>query len=216
MWNFDDFNDNEEDEDDVPTTFISNTSTSSPTLNAKSQAIIKWTVGFLLFWQAKHFISNSSMNVMAKFLSALFNVLGYFSPILAEIGDSFYTAYKELCKGTDAEHAFTKYVVCPKCNQLYKYDDCKENEGEVIRSRTCSYVEFPYHPHLSRREPCGFPLLKTIEIKKTDRGSKEVYCYQSLQKCLRKLFKLEEFVRSCSTWKQNQWNNGRSSDQRHL
>jgi len=153
------------------------------------------------------------MNIMAKFLSALFKVLGYFSPILAEIGDSFYTAYKELCKGTDAEHAFTKYVLCPKCNQLYKYDDCKENEREVIRSRTCSYVEFPYHPHLSRREPCGFPLLKTIEIKKTDRGNKvlrpfKVYCYQSLQKCLRKLFKLEEFVRSCSTWKQNQWNNG--------
>ena len=97
VWNTDDLGENEEDEDDIPLTFTSDTT--NPNLNTKGQAIIKWTVGFLLFWQAKHFISNSSMNVLAKFISVLLKVMGYCSPVLATIGDYFYTVYKQLCNG---------------------------------------------------------------------------------------------------------------------
>ena len=45
----------------------------------------------------------------------------------------------------------TDYVVCPKCNTLYKMSECILKEFGREESRKCSYIEFPNHPHYSRR-----------------------------------------------------------------
>ena len=88
MSKFDNFNDSKEDKDDVTVAFTSNSHNSSPSLHANRQAIIKWTVSFLLIWQVKHFISYSCINVMTKLLSALLEVLCYFL-----LNREFFTVY---------------------------------------------------------------------------------------------------------------------------
>ena len=38
---------------------------------------------------------------------------------------------------------FIKYVVCPKCDTLYKFDDCYELQNRKRVSRKCTFIEFP-------------------------------------------------------------------------
>ena len=37
---------------------------------------------------------------------------------------------------------FIKYVVCPKCDTLYNFDDCYELQNRKRVSRKCTFIEF--------------------------------------------------------------------------
>ena len=57
---------------------------------------------------------------------------------------------KKLC---NLETVSCTYVVCPKCHTLYNLEDCitKQRNG-TVESAKCTFVNFPNHPHPSRRE----------------------------------------------------------------
>ena len=57
-----------------------------------------------------------------------------------------------------------KYVVCPKCDSIYEYNDCIITRASGNnQSKTCCHVSTPNHPHISRRKPCGALLTKKIK-----------------------------------------------------
>ena len=172
----------------------------------KAKGIIGWTTGFLLSLQAKYYLSNAAMNALIKFFSALLKVLGYFSPFAAKLGEKFFTSFDMMNKSINFGHdSFIKYVVCPKCNQTYMHEQCIQIRGTEQSTKKCDYVEFPRHPQVRRREPCGGLLLKTIEITSTSTKQKlhpfKLYCYKSLKESMEKLLLRKEFILNCSLWK---------------
>ena len=54
---------------------------------------------------------------------------------------------------------FVTYVVCPSFESIYPYDDCSISRDAVKKSKKCSHIPYPNHPHLARRKECGTHLL---------------------------------------------------------
>lgn len=86
------------------------------------------------------------------------------------------------------------------------YKDCvrvKAN-GET-ESEYCKHVQYPMHPHVSRRRPCGALLLKKVRTKSgyTLRANK-VYSYKSLKNSIQQLAKRKGFLANCEKWRDRQ------------
>ena len=140
--------------------------------DAKAKAIVNWTVGFLLILQARYYISNAAMDFLVKFFYIILKILGQSSSLPAKMGKAFFTSFNMLCKHIDHESPYLKYIVCLNCNQIYHLQQCIYSVGLQQYSKKCSFVEFPNHPHIRRRQPCGFLLLRTVEI-----SSRPKKCY---------------------------------------
>ena len=67
-----------------------------------------------------------------------------------------------LRKGMSDHTTFTKFVVCPNCDKLYRFSDCADHSGGCQRSKKCTFVCYPDHPHLNSRAPCDCILLKKV------------------------------------------------------
>ena len=88
------------------------------------------------------------------------------------------------------------YVVCPKCNTLYKMSECILKEFGREESRKCSYIEFPNHPHHSRRSKCNTPLLKKVEVgHKLKLVPRKLYQYHSIIHILQQFVQRKDFNR---------------------
>ena len=144
------------------------------------------------------------MDFLVKFFYIILKILGQSSSLAAKTGKAFFTSFNMLCKHIDHESSYLKYIVCLNCNQIYHLQQCIYSVGLQQYSKKCSFVEFPNHPHIRRRQPCGFLLLRTVEI--SSRLKKmllpfKVYCYQSLEKSLKRLLSRQEFILNSSLWK---------------
>ena len=58
---------------------------------------------------------------------------------------------------------FTQYIVCPSCDAVFDYDFCYSKVGNDEISKKCPHNEFPNHPHLAQRKPCGSHLMFTVQ-----------------------------------------------------
>ena len=85
----------------------------------KQHALILWVVGFILRLQAKYNIPQSTIAHIVLFLTSFFAVLGRFSGFIAGLAHQFPRSLYCLRKMVKSDSHFTKYVVCPKCEQIY-------------------------------------------------------------------------------------------------
>ena len=101
------------------------------------------------------------------------------------IPQTLYFIEKNLCLHKD--NNFIKYAVCPKCKTLCKFDDCiqRRPNGEAV-SKKCRHVNYPHHPHKTRRKPCGTILMKAKRSKsgRTFLYPKQVYCFKKVTSLL--------------------------------
>lgn len=162
-----------------------------------------WMVGFLLILQAKYYIPDASVDLLIKFLYTFMLVTGRFSTFMKELADVFPRSLTTLLNLVKNKQCFTKYVVCPRCHTLYNYESCKEKVGSRVVSKNCAYIAFPKHPQHSRRQPCKYPLLKSVEVRSGQiyLYPHKIYCYTSLISSLKKLFLRTSFYDQCNHWK---------------
>ncbi|XP_067023429.1 uncharacterized protein [Acropora muricata] len=117
------------------------------------------------------------------------------------IPQTLYFIEKNLCLHKDN---FIKYAVCPKCKTLYKFDDCIQwrPNGEEV-SKKCRHVNYPHHPHKTRRKPCGTVLMKTMRSKsgRTFLYPKQVYCFKKVTSSLEDLINKPNFMDNCEKWR---------------
>ncbi len=171
---------------------------------SNAQSLVKWVVGFLLILQAKYHIPNAAIDLLIKFMFALFCVLGRFSPLIRQLNALFPSSLHVMRKSFNTIMSFNKYPVCPKCSKVYtSFECCIEKVGSKQSSKTCSYIAFPTHPHRSRRTPCKAALLKSVEYRS---GKKflypfKVYCYCGLTAPLQKLLLTPSFLKNCELWR---------------
>ena len=97
----------------------------NPHINAKRLALVKWVCLFLLFWTAHFYLSDNAVDLMLKFLHALFSVMGCYSPWFGPVVILFPTLIYLLRNTLGlCEDKFTKFLVCPHCRSLYTFPDC--------------------------------------------------------------------------------------------
>ena len=201
MW--EDEEDSEDDLDDVPPSFPQSESTSDGATGL-TESIVLWLTGFLLLLQARHFIPDAAMDALLKFIGVLFRVLGRLSSVVASIALAIPNSVYRLRKTAKNSRNFTRYVVCPKCHQLYAFGDCVIVSGGQHSSKTCTYIRFPNHPHRRQRtHECGQILMKTVQFTSTRRilYPFKVFPYKSVVSSLQDLLVRPEFADSCQHWK---------------
>ena len=99
------------------------------------------------------------------------------------------------------EDDFIRFVVCPKCHAIYRFEECFTDTACKI-PRLCSACEYPHHPHRSRRLPCGAKLLAEVTLTNNCRKYYpcKVYCYKPLKDSLRTLVSRVGFLTSYELW----------------
>ena len=167
--------------------------------------IIRWILLVLCLWSSFCVISDNAMEILLEFLRAVFDSLATVVPGIGSFAALFPKSLHLLKKqlGIDQDK-FIKYVVCPKCDTLYNFDDCYELQNRKRVSKKCTFIEFPNHRQHFRRTQCGEPLLREVTLKsgQTRLYPFKVYCYQSVRDTLRRFLQKPGFALKCELWRE--------------
>ena len=173
-----------------------------------------WLIRFLLIFQSVNYITDSAINALLKFLHVFIKALGKFSDFVAGMESQFPYSLYQLKNKVSFKSEFKKYVVCSKCEKLYDAKYCVRGVGFLQETKLCEGVQFPQHPILSYRRPCGQKLLKSVILsngKKTFHPFK-TYCYSSLIAALKELLIRPGFYTLCCQWKTEESTSGLLKD----
>lgn len=86
--------------------------------------------------------------------------------------------------------------MCSKCEELYSSKIALEIKYGQERSKFCSKILFPDHPHAEKRKQCGNLLMKSVvrsNGKKTFLYLLKVFCYTSVKQSIQKLLQQTDF-----------------------
>lgn len=104
---------------------------SSLPFSDKCGVLVYWLLLFLFSWQCGFSVSDLVLEMLLKFLSRFFWVLGTFDEksAMALVTKCFPNSLYKLRKhlGLLNKDDFVKYVVFPKCKSLYDYKDYSES-----------------------------------------------------------------------------------------
>lgn len=107
----------------------------------KANSLIFWFVYFLLMRQATCHLSDNGMVWLLRSLVSWLKVLGvevlneFLGKVILIFPGSLYLVRQFLNFDRDD---FTKFVVCPKCAKLYKYDSCLTMVNNRQVAKKCS------------------------------------------------------------------------------
>ena len=93
----------------------------------KINTLVFWFLYFLLIWQVTCHISDNGMAWLLRFLVTWLKVLGIevSNELLTSLVAIFPGSLHLMRKFLDLDRDdFNKFVVCPSCSKLYKYDSC--------------------------------------------------------------------------------------------
>ncbi|CAH3140662.1 unnamed protein product, partial [Pocillopora meandrina] len=108
----------------------------SPSISDRCGILVFWLLLFLVSWQSAFFVTDSAVEMLLKFLSRFLGLLGTFdengiiSRLSKRLPSTLYKLRKNL--GLLGNDEFIKYVVCPKCKNLYDYKDCIQNRDRHL------------------------------------------------------------------------------------
>ena len=157
------------------------------------------------------------LNGYFTFLHILFATLRTVCPttfllaVCTLLPGSLYLAWRLLKVDEDE---FIRYVVCPKCDSIYRFDECIVQSGTQLLSKRCSYVAFKNHPQRWHRTTCNTLLLKTVTLKggKKKLVARKEYPYMSLIQSLQRILQDPVTLEKCHHWKARHNTEGVYSD----
>lgn len=172
--------------------------------NETFKALTRWLLTFLMFMQAVYHLSDTVITYLLHFFRVFLAILGQFCTVCAEIGQQFPSKLYKARKCLEINKLnFRRYVVCKRCHRIYYFSECIEGVDSTRRSKLCSFVQFPHHPHCRMRTPCGALLLKTVELANGKRHLYPflTYCYVSLELSIQSLLNRLGFFENCERWR---------------
>ena len=131
----------------------------------KVNSLIFWFVYFLLIWQATCHLSDNGLAWLLNFLVSRLRVLGVeiSNEVLEKLAITFpgslYLVRQFLNVDRDD---FNKFVVCPKCTKLYKYDSCISMINNRQVAKKCSNT----HYSRGRKLTCDATLVTKVTLQK--------------------------------------------------
>lgn len=104
--------------------------------------------------------------------------------------------------GIDRDN-FERYVVCPKCTNLYRPEDCLQRVGNQVLPVVCDNILFP---RSRRRKACGSKLVKKVILKCGTHKyyPLKVYCYKSVIDVIETFLKRQNFEEAWELWRDRQ------------
>ena len=124
----------------------------TPSPNNKVATLVLWIMLFLASWQSSYSITDTALTVLIKFLCRIFWLIGAFDHTVATLAKQFPNSHYKLKKALGLlDDDFCKYVVCPSCKSLYKFEDCIDTRSGRKVSAKCKFIAWPSHPHRARR-----------------------------------------------------------------
>ena len=190
---------------------------STEELHPLAKPFVKWIAALILGFQAAYVLPNSATQWLFTFLHILFATLRTVCPtpfllaVCALLPGSLYLAWRLLKVDEDE---FIRYVVCPKCDSIYRFEECIIQSGTQLLSKHCSYVAFKNHPQRWHRTPCNTLLLKTVTLKggKKKLVARKEYPYMSLIQSLQQILQDPVILEKCNHWKARRNTEGVFSD----
>ena len=129
-----------------------------PTLSAEQVSIIQWIMLFVSLFMTLHVIPQRAIDWLLCFLGALLNSPGRHSAFIQGVALAFPSSLhlmKFYMEKNSTWNTFCKYVVCPKCHSLYKFEETYEKRGTQFFVKSCQHVA-------KTGRVCGSSLLKRI------------------------------------------------------
>ena len=129
------------DADDNNTIMTHTHDSQPPSHKAKFHPLFYQFFGFLILWQAAFNISNAAISAFMKLFKYFILLLGRaFNCNSLSTSANHLPINRELIVQlfNSCEKVYTEYVVCPKCDSLYKLKDCiKYDSSGTAESKTC-------------------------------------------------------------------------------
>ena len=169
-----------------------------------NRTLINCLVTLLAFFWTYFPIPNNAMEFLLLSLKRFFQAASFSNNWLAMCAIAFpWSLYLFRRQVGLVGDKFTKYVVCPTCCSLYKFEDCFRTVNGKHVSKTCSFVRFPNHKQQRMRKECGATLLKEVTTKDntTRLYPHKIYCYQSVIDTLEKFVQRSGFTEQCELWR---------------
>lgn len=171
----------------------------------KLKDIAKWIMICLCVWSSYCGISDNALDILIHILLAVINSIATVFPVLACFTLFFPKSINLLKKRLGLhDDKFTKYVVCPKCDSIYRFEDCFFERLGQTEIEKCSHVSQDNHRQEYRRKKCGEPLLKEVILKNGVKRlyPRKVYCYNSVINTLKSFISRPGFTMNCELWRQ--------------
>ena len=158
-------------------------------------------------WQYIFHVSDAGISILIVFLHHFLSLLSslvqceFLNHISAACPTSLYNTRKIFNLHVDQ---FQQFVVCPKCNSVYTFDQCIEQSASGQKHcKKCWYISFPNHTRMQQRTQCGGPLLNTVQLQSGSTYFRpiKVFCYQSLRRSIALLFQQEHFLKAIQLWR---------------
>lgn len=170
-------------------------------VSSKSSAntVVAGIYYFLAYYQLLYHLSERAINSLLSFIRLLLHYIGAIANhnVLREIAQALPKVMSTI-RNSFKQDEYIEYVVCPKCCTLYNISESVIN-GDT--SKRCSFVEFPNHPHLSKRSACGEILLKKVKVgNKYKLVPRKSYIYRSIVTTLKELARRKGFLDMCNQW----------------
>ena len=168
------------------------------TVDTHESALLTWILLFLVRLQARHYIPDSALNCLLKFLYIFLRIIGRQSNFVAKLTTHFPKSIYQMKKRLGIKEDFIRFVVCKKCYSVYNFKDCFESHGTQLLSKVCTHKK-----HSSSRSTCGALLLKSVKLNsgKVLLYPFKVYCYKSLKSSLQDFLLRSEFSELCEHWR---------------
>ena len=150
---------------------------------------------FISLYQTLHSISDKAVTWLLKFMTVFLKFCGSFSPKLQRVYEVFpsslYLRDKYLKINSDS--IVYRYVVCPLCHALFKYDDCYEKSGTQLLTKKCQEIvnSKKCNAGLLKQVVCNSGTVKLYPLK--------TYCYNSLISTLQQFLLRPGFVKLCES-----------------
>ena len=170
-------------------------------------SLLRLYVMFIFMWQSTFRLSDAGTDVLFAFIASFLLIVSVKVGCekLREFCQTLprNTAAARKVTGQDKE-PFERWVCCPKCHSIYTLQQSKVTEanGQTV-SMQCGYVQFPEHPQMRFRQPCGTVLLKSVRSPygSTSLQPRLLYCYNSLIKAIGEMLKRPHFLEKCEQWR---------------
>ena len=160
---------------------------------------------FVLFFQVCYHISDRGIHYLITFLGTISKWLSIVvkgSTLLPTLAAEFPRTLYSLHKTLQLTTPLKRSVVCPTCHKLFKENQCVIVSGGIKISRKCDNIQFPNHPHLTRRVECKTALMKQVKVGKQFKLiPRKYFVYNSIASSLTRLMSRPGFLEQCEAWR---------------
>ena len=156
---------------------------------------------FLIAWKFIFCISDSAISILLAFIKKL---LLFINDDTRKLSNIMPNSYASLLKSvvSQSKNDIIQYVVCTKCDSIYDYQSCSSVQFGIKESKNSKFVSFPNHPQMSRRKPCGVPVMKEVKCSsKVEIVPHKVYPYHPIKVAITCLVSTPGFLDRCDHWR---------------